>query len=66
MIGRLFGIPTHKDDTNAMGTSTVGSSEAIMLATLAMKKTWANKRKAEGKDHSRPNIVMSRSVDMCW
>ncbi|KAH0133847.1 glutamate decarboxylase, partial [Aureobasidium melanogenum] len=52
MIARLFNIPTHDDDSNAMGTSTVGSSEAIMLATLAMKKSWVNKRKAEGKDYS--------------
>lgn len=65
MIARLFNIPTH-DDSNAMGTSTVGSSEAIMLATLAMKKTWANKRKAEGKDYSRPNIVMNSAVQVCW
>ena len=66
MLARLFNIPTHDDNTNAMGTSTIGSSEAIMLATLAMKKTWANKRKAAGKDYSRPNIVMSSSVQVCW
>lgn len=66
MIARLFNIPTHDDNTNAMGTSTVGSSEAIMLATLAMKKTWVNKRKAEGKDYSRPNIVMNSAVQVCW
>lgn len=66
MIARLFNIPTHDEETNAMGTSTVGSSEAIMLATLAMKKTWVNKRKAEGKDYSRPNIVMNSAVQVCW
>ncbi|KAL1304275.1 hypothetical protein AAFC00_000685 [Neodothiora populina] len=66
MIARLFNVPTHDDSTNAMGTSTVGSSEAIMLATLAMKKTWINKRKAEGKDYSRPNIVMNSAVQVCW
>ena len=66
MIARLFNIPTHDDDTNAMGTSTVGSSEAIMLATLAMKKTSVNKRKAEGKDYSRPNIIMNSAVQVCW
>lgn len=66
MIARLFNIPTHDDNTNAMGTSTIGSSEAIMLATLAMKKAWVNKRKAEGKDYSRPNIVMNSAVQVCW
>lgn len=49
-----------------MGTSTVGSSEAIMLSTLAMKKRWQNKRKAEGKDYSRPNIFMNNAVQVCW
>ncbi|WZZ45029.1 hypothetical protein YC2023_041288 [Brassica napus] len=29
---------------------TVGSSEAIMLAGLALKRNWQNKRKAEGKN----------------
>ena len=66
MIARLFNIPAHLEDTNAMGTSTIGSSEAIMLGTLAMKKRWQNKRKAEGKDYSRPNIVMNSAVQVCW
>jgi glutamate decarboxylase len=66
MIARLFNIPTHDASTNAMGTSTIGSSEAIMLATLAMKKRWQNKRKAEGKDYSRPNIIMNAAVQVCW
>lgn len=66
MIARLFNIPAHDENSNAMGTSTIGSSEAIMLATLAMKKRWANKRKAEGKDYSRPNIVMNSAVQVCW
>ena len=66
MIARLFNVPTEDKDSNAMGTSTIGSSEAIMLATLAMKKTWVNKRKAAGKDYSRPNIVMNSAVQVCW
>ncbi|PSK48634.1 Glutamate decarboxylase [Elsinoe australis] len=66
MIARLFNIPEQDGDSSAMGTSTVGSSEAIMLATLAMRKTWVNKRKAEGKDYSRPNIVMNSAVQVCW
>ncbi|KAJ9270417.1 hypothetical protein DTO212C5_3448 [Paecilomyces variotii] len=66
MIARLFNAPTDDKDDHAMGTSTVGSSEAIMLATLAMKRRWQNKRKAEGKDASRPNIVMNSAVQVCW
>ena len=37
-----------------------------MLATLAMKKRWQNERKAQGKDASRPNIIMSTGVQVCW
>ncbi|KAJ5662561.1 Glutamate decarboxylase 4 [Penicillium maclennaniae] len=66
MIARLFNCPTGSEGDNAMGTSTIGSSEAIMLGTLAMKKRWQNKRKAEGKDSSRPNIVMNSAVQVCW
>jgi len=68
MIARLFNIPesSANDSAPPMGTSTVGSSEAIMLATLAMKRRWQNKRKAEGKDYSRPNIIMSSAVQVCW
>ena len=30
MIARMFNAPTHTEEENAMGTSTVGSSEAIV------------------------------------
>ncbi|KAJ8131597.1 hypothetical protein O1611_g2030 [Lasiodiplodia mahajangana] len=67
MIGRLFNAPTSTgENASAVGTSCVGSSEAIMLAVLAMKKRWKNKRIAEGKPVDRPNIVMSSAVQVCW
>lgn len=66
MIARLFNAPTQHDDDNAVGTSTVGSSEAIMLGTLALKRRWQNKRKAAGKDYSKPNIIMNSAVQVCW
>jgi len=66
MIARLFNIPSHDENTNAMGTSTIGSSEAIMLGVLAMKKRWQNKRKAEGKSTEKPNIIMNSAVQVCW
>lgn len=37
-----------------------------MLGTLAMKKRWQNKRKAQGKDYSRPNLIMNSAVQVCW
>lgn len=65
MIGRLFNAPTGKAG-GAVGTSCVGSSEAIMLGVLAMKRRWKNKRKAEGKSTENPNLVMSSAVQVCW
>ena len=66
MIARLFNAPVHSEEESAMGTSCIGSSEAIMLGTLAMKKRWQNKRKAAGKDWHNPNIVMNSAVQVCW
>ncbi|TDZ67798.1 Glutamate decarboxylase 4 [Colletotrichum trifolii] len=67
MIGKLFHAHIGGgEDESAVGTSCVGSSEAIMLAVLAMKKRWKNKRQAEGKSTEHPNIVMSSAVQVCW
>lgn len=37
-----------------------------MLATLAMKKRWQNKRKTAAKPYDKPNIVMNSAVQVCW
>lgn len=66
MIARLFNAPTESDSDNSMGTSCIGSSEAIMLGTLAMKRRWQNKRKAEGKPFDKPNLIMNSAVQVCW
>ncbi|KAF9909807.1 hypothetical protein EC991_007978 [Linnemannia zychae] len=50
------------NSNDAVGSSTVGSSEAIHLGGLAMKKRWQQKRMAEGKDASRPNIIMGHNA----
>ncbi|KAF2028894.1 glutamate decarboxylase [Setomelanomma holmii] len=65
MIARLFNAPVGEED-NTIGTSTIGSSEAIMLGVLAMKKLWQNKRKAEGKPFDKPNMIMNSAVQVCW
>lgn len=51
---------------HALGTSTVGSSEAAMLAGLALKRRWQQARKAAGKPIDQPNLVMSSAVQVCW
>ena len=66
IIADLFNAPTQGSSSSAVGTSTVGSSEAILLATLAMRKRWVQKRKLEGKDYSNPNMIMSSAVQVCW
>jgi len=68
MIARLFyaPVPENGESAGAIGTSCVGSSEAIMLAVLAMKKRWKNQRIAAGKPTDKPNIVMSAAVQVCW
>nr|AHB63230.1 glutamate decarboxylase 1 [Scutellaria baicalensis] len=65
MIAHLFHAPVGDDET-AVGVSTVGSSEAIMLAGLAFKRKWQAKRKAQGKPYDQPNIVTGANVQVCW
>jgi glutamate/tyrosine decarboxylase-like PLP-dependent enzyme len=49
---------TDLEESKPTGTDTVGSSEAVLLGGLAMKRRWQDRRKAAGLDASRPNIVM--------
>ncbi|KAI4350257.1 hypothetical protein L6164_004730 [Bauhinia variegata] len=65
MIGRLFNAPIGENE-DAIGVVTVGSSEAIMLAGLALKKRWQNKRKAQGKPFHKLNVGTSANVQVCW
>jgi glutamate decarboxylase len=63
MIAHLFNAPLGESET-AVGVGTVGSSEAIMLAGLAFKRRWQNKRKAEGKPFDKPNIITGANVQV--
>jgi glutamate decarboxylase len=45
MVAHLFNAP---EDGDAVGASTIGSSEAVMLAGLAMKWRWRARREATG------------------
>ncbi|HPE85202.1 MAG TPA: glutamate decarboxylase [Chlamydiales bacterium] len=59
ILARLFNCP---EDENFVGTATIGSSEAIMLAGLAHKWNWREEKKRTGM----PNIVMSTGVQVVW
>ena len=50
----------------SVGTSTIGSSEAIHLCGMAMKRKWKKRREAARKDTSKPNLVMSSAVHVTW
>lgn len=63
MFSRLFNVP---DGCEAVGTATIGSSEAIMLGLLAHKWSWREKRKVEGKSYAKPNLVMGADVHTVW
>ena len=63
MIARLFNAPLEESEM-AIGVGTVGSSEAIMLAGLAFKRRWQNKRKAQGLPYDKPNIVTGANVQV--
>jgi glutamate decarboxylase len=49
---------------DATGTATVGSSEAIMLAVLAMKWRWRSRQKARGRPHDKPNLVLGANAQV--
>lgn len=61
MISHLWGIP--KGET-AIGTATTGSSEAIHLGGLAMKRRWQDRRRKEGKSTEKPNILMGANAQV--
>jgi glutamate decarboxylase len=54
------------DPAGAIGTSTIGSSEACMLGGLALKRRWQERRRAAGQATDKPNLVMSSAVQVCW
>ncbi len=57
----------HAPGTHAgVGCSTTGSSEAAMLAGLALKWRWRQRRKAAGLPGDEPNLVMGINVQVCW
>jgi glutamate decarboxylase len=65
MVAHLFHAP---DDpgADAVGASTIGSSEAVMLAGLAMKWHWRAARSAEGKPTDAPNLILGSNVQVVW
>lgn len=67
MVAALFHADDLRDDdpTSATGASTIGSSEAVMLAGLALKWRWRAKV-GDGWKGRTPNLVMGSNVQVVW
>lgn len=66
MLADLWHAP---DPAGAVGCSTTGSSEACMLAGMALKRRWAKAGRNSDRYPSptaRPNLVMGVNVQVCW
>ncbi|EJC3746342.1 glutamate decarboxylase [Enterococcus faecium] len=65
IIADLWNVP---DESDFIGTSTVGSSEACMLGGLALKFAWRNRAKKFGLDinKQKPNLVISSAYQVVW
>lgn len=63
ILADMWHCPTAEE---AVGCSTTGSSEAGMLAGMAMKWRWRERMKALNKPHDKPNLVMGVNVQVCW
>ena len=63
MLSRLWNSPSHEE---AVGCSTIGSSEAAMLGGMALKWRWRERMRAAGKPTDKPNMVMGINVQVCW
>jgi len=61
ILAHLWGV---QKGEKAIGSATTGSSEAIHLGGLAMKRRWQERRKAAGKDTSKPNIIMGANAQV--
>ncbi|MFE4860679.1 glutamate decarboxylase [Streptomyces sp. NPDC056670] len=64
MLADLWHAP---DPGAVVGCSTTGSSEACMLAGMALKRRWMNRNadRYPSRD-ARPNLVMGVNVQVCW
>lgn len=61
IVARLFNA-----GGNAVGSSAIGSSEAVMLAGMAMKWRWRARRQAAGLASDKPNLVLGTNVQVVW
>ncbi|SDR84200.1 glutamate decarboxylase [Microterricola viridarii] len=68
IVADLFNAPglDQGDPRSATGVSTIGSSEAVMLAGLALKWRWRAARTDAGADSTRPRLILGSNVQVVW
>jgi glutamate decarboxylase len=67
MVADLFHAENLRDDdpNSAIGVSTIGSSEAVMLGGLALKWRWRERVGSDWRSRT-PNLVMGSNVQVVW
>jgi len=63
IVAHLFNAP---GDGEGVGVSTIGSSEAVMLAGLALKWKWRARMRDAQKPTDAPNLVLGSNVQVVW
>jgi glutamate decarboxylase len=63
ILAKLWNAP---GEDQAIGSSTIGSSEACMLAGMALKWRWRKGLQAAGKPVGQPNLVLGGNAQICW
>lgn len=61
IVSNLFNAPEQ-----GVGASAIGSSEAVMLAGMALKWRWRDRRRAAGKPTDKPNLILGANVQVVW
>lgn len=61
MVSNLFHAPE-----TGVGTSAIGSSEAVMLAGMALKWNWRKRMQSQSKPTDKPNLIMGSNVQVVW
>lgn len=61
MVSDLFHAPE-----DGVGASALGSSEAVMLAGMALKWKWKERRGKTLSATDRPNLVLGNNVQVVW
>lgn len=61
IVSNLFNAPEP-----GIGASAIGSSEAVMLAGMALKWRWRARRQAAGQPQDKPNLILGSNVQVVW